>query len=296
VMTVQDVEGPTLRLVDLVRTRYVFPDVAEKICGVIVRGLESGEYRQADSYAKLAEMLTADLQSTNQDRHLAVRVNPDLVKTILRSQGSERLQDEPEREDCGFEAIENLDGDIGYLKLSEFADTKYAGDAAVAAMQRLAGSRGLIIDLRRNGGGSPKMVQLLTTYLFGHEPVHLNNFYMRETDSLDQFWILPYVPGKRLTDAFVYVLTSDYTFSAAEEFCFNLQNLKRATVIGEVTGGGAHPGDDHVLNGDLCVFIPHGRAINPISGTNWEGVGVKPDIEVPADEAFDVAYRMARNQ
>ena len=116
---------------------------------------------------------------------------------------------------------------------------------------------------------------------------------MRESDSLDQFWILPYVPGQRLMDVIVYVLTSNNTFSAAEEFCYNLQNLKRDVIVGEVTGGGAHPGDDHVLNKELCVFIPHGRAINPISGTNWEGVGVRPDVEVPSEKAFEVAIDLA---
>lgn len=291
-----DVERPILRLVDLVHSLYVFPDIAEHICHHIHTRLESGIYASARSSTELAQTLTSDLQSVNQDKHLEVEVNPDLVETINSSQGSERPQDEPETEDCGFEIVDCLDGSIGYLKLTEFADTKYAGDIAVAAMQRLAGSKGLIIDLRQNGGGSPKMIQLITTYLFEHEPVHLNDFYMRSTDSLDQFWTLPYVPGKRLSNAFVYILTSGQTFSAAEEFCYNLQNLKRATVIGEVTGGGAHPGDDHSLNDELCVFIPHGRAINPVSGTNWEGFGIQPDIEISSNDAFDVAYRMAQAQ
>lgn len=290
-----DVEEVVRRLVELLRARYVFPDVAEQICQLISERFESGVYSIVESGELLATMLTSDLQSINQDRHLAVRHKPDLVESMLSSDPSERLQDAPEREDGGFEVVEMIEDKIGYLKLSEFVDTRYAGDIAVASIQKLVDSKAIIIDLRENDGGSPKMVQLLTTYLFGHDPVHLNDFYMRATDSLDQFWILPYVPGDRLTEAAVYVLTSDYTFSAAEEFCYNLQNLKRAVIVGEVTGGGAHPGDDHILNETLCVFIPHGRAINPISGTNWEGEGVQPDVEVPATKALDVALEMARS-
>ena len=103
------------------------------------------------------------------------------------------------------------------------------------------------------------------------------------------------MPGDRLTDAAIYILTSQDTFSAAEEFCYNLQNLNRATIIGEVTGGGAHPGDDHILSEQLTTFIPHGRAINPISGTNWEGTGVRPDIEV-GSRGGDPDGRVAYNR
>ena len=290
------IQNITQNLTELLRTRYIFPEVAEQLCSLISEKMTTDQYSGAESEKALADLLTQDLQSINQDRHLTVYHSPKRVAAIRSAVGDDRPQDEPEHEDSGFEIVELRDDGIGYIKLNEFADTKYAGDEAVRAMQQLVGAKALIFDLRDNGGGSPKMVQLLTTYLFGHEPVHLNDLYMRETDTTDQFWILPYVPGERFEDAAVYILTSPETFSAAEEFCFDLQNLKRATIIGETTGGGAHLGDDHVLSDELCVFISHGKAINPISGTNWEGTGVQPDVVTPFANALDVALDLAKAQ
>jgi C-terminal processing protease CtpA/Prc len=137
------------------------------------------------------------------------------------------------------------------------------------------------------------MVALLISYLVGPEPVHLNSFYMRSEDKTTQSWTQAYVPGKRMADKPVYVLTSNRTFSGAEEFSYNLKNLKRATLIGETTGGGAHPGDDVFVHPHYRVFVPIGRPINPVSGTNWEGTGVEPDIAVPQEQALTVAHRMA---
>jgi hypothetical protein len=134
------------------------------------------------------------------------------------------------------------------------------------------------------------MIQLITSYLFS-VPKHLNSFMMRDTTRVEQFWSLAYVPGRRLPDTPVYVLTSRGTFSGAEEFSYNLKNMKRGKIVGEVTGGGAHPTELFLLKDfDIVFSVPYGRAVNPITGTNWEGVGVKPDMECPASEAFDIAY------
>ena len=162
-------------------------------------------------------------------------------------------------------------------------------------MNFFANAEVLIIDLRQNGGGSPSMIQLITSYLYGSERVHLNNFYWRPSDTRTQTWTLPHVPGIRRPDMPVYVLTSGRTFSAAEEFSYNLRNLERATLIGETTGGGAHPGGTQRVNEEFVIWMPQGRAINPITGTNWEGVGVKPHIETTAAEALDVAHQDALN-
>jgi len=151
----------------------------------------------------------------------------------------------------------------------------------------------VIVDLRQNGGGDPAMVQLIASYFFGTEPVHLNDLYFRPSDSTTQWWTLAYVPGRRMPTTDVYVLTSHRTFSAAEEFTYDLQNLKRATIVGEVTGGGAHPGDPERLSEHFMMFVPSGRAVNPVTKTDWEGTGVKPDVEVPAEKALKMANLMA---
>jgi C-terminal processing protease CtpA/Prc len=138
------------------------------------------------------------------------------------------------------------------------------------------------------------MVALICSYLFpGHERVHLNDLYWREGDRTEQFYTLPYVPGRRYLDKEVYVLTSKRTFSGAEEFTYNLKNLKRATIVGEATGGGAHPGGTRRVTDHFAVWVPGGRAINPITKTNWEGTGVTPDVAVPADQALATAHLMA---
>ncbi len=163
----------------------------------------------------------------------------------------------------------------------------------MAALNFLANCDALIIDLRDNGGGEPSMIQLMTSYFF-EEPVHLNSFYIRTLDSIQQFWTQSHVQGPRMTDVELYVLTSSYTYSGAEEFSYNLRNLERATIIGETTGGGAHPTNRRLFaNLNVAMSLPFGRAINPITGTNWEGIGVEPHIQVPRDEALDVAYSEA---
>lgn len=137
------------------------------------------------------------------------------------------------------------------------------------------------------------MVALISSYLFGDKPVHLNDLYWRKGDRTDEFWTKPAAAAKKFPDKDVYVLTSNRTFSAGEEFTYNLKNLKRAIIVGETTGGGAHPGGMERLSEHFGVFIPTGRAINPISKTNWEGTGVEPDIKVPKEQALKVAYLMA---
>ena len=171
---------------------------------------------------------------------------------------------------------------------------RVAREALASAMRKVADTRALIIDLRRHRGGSPDTVAFASSYLFGDTPVHLNSIYRRTDDSTADFHTDPGVPGPRFgPDKPVFVLTGAPTFSAGEEFAYDLQTQKRATLIGETTGGGANPGAVHPLPLGLTIFVSNGRAINPVTGTNWEGVGVKPEIAVPVAEAFAVAYRKA---
>jgi hypothetical protein len=168
-----------------------------------------------------------------------------------------------------------------------------ANETTAAAMNFLANTDALIIDLRRNGGGQPEMVALLSSYLFDQR-AHLNDIYSRFDNRTQEYWTRDTVAGKRYGESKpVYVLTSKRTFSGAEEFAYNLKNLKRATVIGEVTGGGAHPVRPHRLTDHFMIGVPFARAINPITQTNWEGVGVTPDIDTTAEQALKVAHLAA---
>jgi len=276
---------------------YVFPDVAEKMDKTIRRNLRRGEYKEASTCDEFAGMLTRDMFEISHDRHLHIDYLPEGARFPFRDTSTE--EDEQSvfellaANNFGFYRLERLPGNIGYLDLRGFNDAHYAGRTAVAAMNFLAYCDAIIIDLRRNGGGSPSMIQLISSYFFD-EPVHLNNFYIRASDTTKQFWSHAYVDGPRMVDTDLYILTSPYTFSAAEEFTYNMKNLERATIVGETTGGGAHPVEVHVWPElKMSLSVPFGRAVNPVTGTNWEGTGIEPHIAVPEGEALEVAHLTA---
>ncbi|KAA5543453.1 S41 family peptidase [Adhaeribacter rhizoryzae] len=288
-------------IAQLLNRNYVFPEMAKAMAGFLSTNLKQGVYASITDPALFSERLTSDLQSISKDKHIRVRLNPVFIKEVKarQLQGADgdkfapTMLEQWKTDNYGFKEVKILEGNIGYIDLRNFFPPQFAGETAVAAMNFVGNSKALIIDLRKNSGGWPAMIQLVSSYLFGAEPVHLNNFYFRPTNANTQTWTLPHVTGKRRPDMDVYVLTSKSTFSAAEEFTYNLKNLKRATVIGETTGGGANPGGDEIVNDRFTVFVPSGRAINPITGTNWEGTGVRPDIEVAASEAFFTAQQKA---
>jgi C-terminal processing protease CtpA/Prc len=193
----------------------------------------------------------------------------------------------------GFEKVERLMGNVGYLDLRAFLPPQMMGDTAAAAMAFVANADALIVDLRQNGGGSPDAVALMASYLMGPQPARMNDIYDRPSNETRQFWTLPYVPGKRFVGKDVYLLTSNRTFSAAEDFSYGLKNLKRVTIVGEVTGGGAHPGGPRRINDHFFVAVPSGRSISMVTNTDWEGVGVEPDVKTPAARALATAHLMA---
>jgi hypothetical protein len=279
---------------------YVFPETAKKMEAHVRQQEKSGVYAATADLRAFTEKLTEDLQSVSHDLHLRVRwTEPEPPGASGQPPSpEERARRQAEfvrRENACFRKVELLAGNVGYVKLDCFLQADLGGGTAVAAMAFLAGADALIFDLRDNGGGSPSMIQLLTSYLVsGDEPTHLNSFYIRQGDRTEQYWTQAWVPGARKTGVPVFVLTSRRTFSAAEEFTYNLKNLKRATIVGETTGGGAHPVSEHRVEGHPVVMtLPFGRAINPITGTNWEGTGVAPDVAVPAAEALVTAHGRA---
>jgi C-terminal processing protease CtpA/Prc len=280
----------------LLDSAYVFPQTAQKMIKLIKGNLKSGRYDKMDDAETFALKLTEDLRSVSKDLHLSVRYDPAQIAAIRQdtAKKDQIFLEMLRKNNFGFLKAEYLPGNVGYLELRSFADPKQpeAGLAAVSAMNYLANSRAIIFDLRKNGGGHPEMIQLLSSYLFA-QPTHLNDIYERPGNITQQYWSLPYIPGSRRPEVPVYILTSNYTFSGAEEFSNNLKELKRATLVGEATGGGAHPVDFKVLNDYFTMSLPFGRAINPISKSNWEGTGVIPQVKVPADSAFNVAYLMA---
>jgi C-terminal processing protease CtpA/Prc len=289
---VPDRAAQLARLCELLTESYVFPEVAGQLVAVLRGQAARGRYAGLDDEA-FAGALTEDLQSVNGDKHLRLLYRAQPLAEGEQPFDLDRYRAEAELNAHGFTRVERLPGNVGICENRGLVAAAIAGPAATAALTLLAHTDALIIDLCRCPGGDPAQIALICSYLFD-EPTHLNDIYDRTTGQTTQFWTLPYVPGPRFGGSKpVYVLTSRETFSGAEELAYNLQTRDRATVIGERSRGGAHPCNWHRVAAHLQATVPYGRAVNPVTGTNWEGTGITPDLEVPADQAFDRAYRLA---
>jgi hypothetical protein len=277
---------------------YIFPDKAKRMEKLLNTRASRGEYDSATDGFSLAQQLTTDLQSMSHDLHIRVdyfaQGAPETVPAWQQAPDQlTKLQQAGARQNFGFTKFECLPGNIGYIEIRTFLPPSMAAEAASAAMSSVARSDALIIDLRRNDGGSPAMMAFVESYLFD-EPTRLSDVYERVGNKVHQWWTMPAVPGLRFGQTKpVYVLTSRMTFSAAEAVAYDLKNLKRAQLIGETTAGGAHPKRLMKVSEHFAVSVPFARAISPITKTNWEGTGVIPDISVAASESLEVAYRLA---
>lgn len=281
----------------IINRNYIFPEVSNKIVSLLHSKLKKGEYSTIKSYSGFASALTKDIQSFNHDRHLRVLFEPERIAReglAVSAEDSIRFAQDYtaslKNNNYFFKQVSILEGNIGYLDFRRFISPEHAAETAIAAMNMLSNTDAIIVDLRNNGGGSPEMVQLISSYFFGNESVHLNSIYNRRNESNKQYWTLPYVSGKKNPKAQLYIITSKKTFSAAEEFAYNLKHLNRAMVIGENTAGGAHSGGRIKATEKYYVWIPMGRSINPITNSNWEGVGVEPHIKVPEKDALIEAH------
>lgn len=284
-------------LVDAVERFYVFPDQGKLTARAIRKRFTGKEYDRITSGKEFADSLTRHLQAVTHDLHLRVHYRHDPFPRQTEDApdpGEHAKSLEQERlRNFGFEKVQRLPGNVGYLELRMFSDEAGAQQTAVAAMQFLANTDALIIDLRRNGGGSPRMISTLLTYLVEPERrLNFNDFYTRTPagDVTEQWWTEGYVPGQRYTGKPVYVLTSNLTGSAAEEFAYDIQTHKLGTLIGKSTAGAAHPGGLFRLEEHFAAFIATGRAVNPVTKTDWEGTGVRPDVDVKPEEALRAAH------
>ena len=277
---------------------YVLAEPAARIVAGLKKNLAEGVYDDFTDPAEFAARLETDSQEINHDGHFGIRAFLPLDPTVVEASLDEDPADVARRErttrarNFGFRKAEILPGGVGYLKFDQFAHGDDAFAAAVAAMNFLGNSSAVILDLRENGGGSASMIRLICGYLFAEE-THLVNWDIRAEGKTVQSFSPDYVPGRRLTEQPVYVLVSGNTFSAAEEFTFDLRNLERATIVGETTGGGGHTVSSHSFDFEgfrMGIRVPFGRAYNPENNEGWEGVGVKPHIEVPADQALVAAH------
>lgn len=274
------------QLSKLINDQYVFPDIAR----TATSGLS--DLTLAPDPHVAAAQLTDHLQRINHDRHLRVRLRPaGPAETIADPE--QHFADDALRNAGGVQAVSRLDDHTGLLTIAPYLSPVHLAEPYLdAAFTLLRNVPGLIIDLRTGLGGTPETVALICGYLLGYEPVHLQDLITRD-GAVQQFWTRP--GALRLDENVpVSILTSSQTFSGCEELAYDLQALGRAVIIGETTRGGAHPCEAFALTDDLEVTIPVARSRNAITGTNWEQVGVRPDIACPADQALEVARaRMA---
>lgn len=292
-MRTDEIANVVERTGELVAEHYVFPDIGKRLAEELRDGLANGRYQSVDDPDALSTAVTDDLRSVNGDQHLRLVYHSERIPDVPDDRILvEMLTKRAGLTMGGVAKVERLVGNVGYLDLSPLLfPPSIAGEAITAAMCLIATTDALIIDLRRSAGGDPHTVALICGYLFD-EPVHLITICSRVDEA--QSWSQAYVPGARFGGTKpIYVLTSADTFSGGEELSYDLRQHGRATIVGERTRGGAHPRLGFRVHPHLEATVPIARPVHPVSGGNWEGIGVVPDIAVPAQEALTTAHREA---
>ncbi len=280
-------------VINKLHTQYIFPAVAQEVALMLHQRQSRGEYDTLDEGGQFAETLTTHIQEISKDPHLIVFYEPQETVFDRNTAFSVDMRSMEAISNYGFERVERLTGNIGHFCINAFLSPTVAFRAVMNAMDFIAHTNALIIDLRTASGGDLSMLKFFASYFFLPDPIHLNDIYWRSRNSIQECWTLPYIPGHRYVGKPIYLLTSWTTSSIAEAFAYALQSEKRATVIGEVTAGEANPLDCFRLAAHFGCWIPVGHTTHPLTGTSWEGVGVRPDVEVTRENALKAAYTLA---
>jgi retinol-binding protein 3 len=276
---------------------YIDPLIGRKMQDALTAHMNDGDYDSITDGDVFATRLTEDLRAISHDKHLGVNFNPFRMPPRQEPTADEnaRMRRQLEHDNCAFTRVEILPGNKGYLKFNAFMPPDICGPTVIAAMNFIAHTDAVIVDLRENGGGDPAMVTFVASFFFD-KPTHLNDLYNRKENSTQQFWTLPYLLAERFAKQPVFVLTSKRTFSGAEEFSYDLKTQRRAIIVGEVTGGGAHPVGGHPVADYFVIGVPFAKAVNPVTHTDWEGTGVDPDVKVSSAEALSTAEKLANDK
>jgi peptidase S41-like protein len=272
---------------------YVFPEIAEKLESQIET--HRSEYRAITDSKALAARLTQDLRAVGRDHHLEVAFGEELgvqkEPTLEQKQHAHAFD---LANGHGIRSGRRLPGNIGYIDLAYFSPDSDAGTALAATLQLVSGTDALIVDLRRNGGGSGETATALMSYFF-EEPTQISSIVERKNgQSVERQKTMPYVAGPRYLGRPVFVLTSRRTHSAAELCAYDLKNTHRATIVGERTAGNANSSTGEIALGyGFSALIPNGQTRSPITHSNWEGTGVEPDVVTNTGDALIVVYKRA---
>jgi len=286
------------------RSKYVAPEKVKSIESNLRAHVQSGDYDKIVDVREFASTLTQHLRADAKDLHLFVTYDPALESALLKhplapSVDLQELPPTPEQlarlrqSNYGFHKVEVMRGNVGYLELRGFNDLNYSKDTAAAAMNFLANTDAVIIDLRDNPGGFINLEIFLASYFYGVDPVEWLSRYHRDSDVTARDWTLREVPGKRLQTTDLYILTSKRTGSAAEGFSFMLQQRKRARIVGENTSGAGYGNRETAIGHGLIFYVSVFRQFDPRTGRGWQEVGVQPDVAAPAEQALKVAHAEA---
>ena len=284
----------------MLEEKYVLPEIGKKYAEQLKSKLKSGEYNKINKPDLLVNKIISDLNEIQKDKHLDIRFNPDYIQRVKnRPSVSEEdqiteQQDKIHREhnrNYGFRELKILPGNIGYLRFDEFPSERAAG-TIISAFRFLQYTDAIMIDLRFNDGGNPEIVSFIAGYFFTDDyPTEFSSIYNRILDKKFTYKTPLYLPGSRLTETDLFILVGQETFSAAEAFAYDFKHLNRATIVGQNTAGGAHAANTFIVNDYFIIQIPFARAISPVTNSNWEGVGVEPDIKCESEKAFQTAYK-----
>jgi len=279
---------------ELLKNNYVFLELGQACANFLDEQNRFKHYSQITHPRAFAKQLSTDLKNIHHDQHIRVQTRTPADRRLVKDPNLNFFLHTHERikENLGFRQVRILTGNVGYLDIRSFEPLELAREKALSVLQFLKDTDAMIIDLRANIGGNPSTVQFLCS-LFFDKPVHLNSIYWRREDYTEEFWTMDHIGIAKKPDIPIFILVSSKTFSAGEEMAYNLQVQNRAVLVGETTAGGANPGYSFTINERFSIFIPTGRSINPVTGTNWEGSGVKPDIQVKASESLTVAAEKA---
>jgi hypothetical protein len=280
------------RVIANVKQYYFDRNIAQQTAEALLAHEKSGDYDAVTDGAAFADLLTTQMRDASGDMHLMMEYSRDRLPDGLPAQTTgdlARFRAFLEQNNCFFKKVEILPHHIGYLKLDLFSEPSICRPTAVAAMAQLNNAKAVIFDLRDCRGGAPGSTVMIAAYLFDHPEY----WYSPRSAPTGDSWTRSPVAGNQLADKPVYVLTSASTWSGAEQFSYDLKMLKRATLVGETTRGGAHAGVFHRIDDHFGMGIPEEKAINPFAKADWEGVGVEPDVKVRAAEALETAVKLA---
>lgn len=273
-----------------VKEYYVDKDTYKKVDSFFQSQIKSGALNEI-SKKDLAVFLTENLKTTTKDKHFFVKYIENY--TVERQGNEKKIQQlynfHNSLENYGFENVQRLEGNIGYINFKGFAESSSSSKTLAAAMNFVANTNSLIIDLRENHGGDNEMLLLFCSYFF-NKKTDLYTTYFRKKKITEQNSTQTKVSGQKYLHKKIYILTSERTFSAGEGLAYFLQQYKLAEVIGEITGGAANPVDHFVIQNQYLLFVPAGKITSALTQSNWDHKGVIPDEQTKAENALKIAH------